>query len=248
MEKVTASEPPGEDLQHLFDTMRHMTEQLESGELTLEDSLDVYEQAVQIHRRIRSVLDDADRRVTELIKPDGTTEPFDVAIKAHYSGSRGTPYGKKVCAEIFEDNIHRGWIGFGEPTYKLSPRRRLGLEDARPLQFTVNCFIYRLDADGVVPASKILREWHYVGTRWWEIAYHWTPIHFETMVDPTRILESENPGACFKRAGYRPLGYTTGRSARRPEGHGKGSPRLWVDDTPKLVLYRGPLHRLHVKC
>lgn len=74
--KVKAGEPPGEDLQHLFNSMQHLTEQLESGTLSLEESLDVYEQAVQIHRRIRMVLEDADRRVTELIKEDGTTEPF----------------------------------------------------------------------------------------------------------------------------------------------------------------------------
>lgn len=175
-------------------------------------------------------------------------ERFLAAIKAHYSGSRGTPYGKKLCLEIFEDDQHRGWIGLGEPTYKLSPRRVLGLEDARPLPNTVCCFIYRLDADGNATASKILREWHFIVTRWWEIAYHWTPTHFETMVDPSQILEKENPGACFRRVGYRPLGYTTGRSARRPEGHGRGEPRLWTDSTPKLVLYRGPLHRLHAKC
>lgn len=78
---VKAGEPPGEDLQHLFDMMRHMTEQLESGELSLEAALEVYEQSIKIGDRIRAILDDADRRVTELIKPDGTTEPFEVDVK-----------------------------------------------------------------------------------------------------------------------------------------------------------------------
>lgn len=169
---------------------------------------------------------------------------FVAAIKAHYSGSSGAPYGKKICVEVREDGAHRGWLGLGEPTYKLSPRRALGLSDARPLPQTVSCFIYRLDSPGQTPASKILREWHHTVSRWWFITYGWHPVHWETMVDPTKILEKENPGACFRRAGYRPLGFTTGRSARRPEGHGKGEPRLWVDDTPKLVLYRGPLHRV----
>ena len=81
MEKIAAGQPPGEDLQHLFDTMRHMTEQLESGELSLEDSLAVYEQSLKIGEKIRAILDDADRRVTELIKPDGTTEPFDAKLR-----------------------------------------------------------------------------------------------------------------------------------------------------------------------
>lgn len=168
---------------------------------------------------------------------------FVAALRSHYTRSGGAPYGKKICMEIFEDGQHRGWIGLGEPSFKLSPRRRLGLEDARPLPQTVCCFVYRLDAPGPSRASAILDAWHPVASRWWEIAYHWTPLHWETMIDPTRIREQLNPGACFRAVGYRSLGMTTGRSARRPEGHGKGSPRLWVDDTPKLVLYRGPLHR-----
>ena len=170
-------------------------------------------------------------------------ERFIAAIKAHYNGSSGPPYGKKLSLEILENDKHRGWIGLGEPSFKLAPRRRLGLYDARPLAQTVSCFIYRLDSSGNVPASTILKTWHETAEFWWFISYKWRPVHWETMVDPTKILEKQNPGACFRRAGYRPLGYTTGRSARRPEGHGKGEPRIWVDDTPKLVLYRGPLHR-----
>jgi hypothetical protein len=165
------------------------------------------------------------------------------AIRSHYTESGGAPVGKKLSLRIRDHGEHRGWIGLGEPSYKLAPRRRLGLEDARPLPLTVCCFIYKLDEPGPTSASDILKAWHRVVPRWWSILYGWEPIHFETMVDPSKIREKQNPGACFRRAGYRPLGMTTGRSARRPSGHSRG-PRHWIDGTPKLVLYRGPLRRL----
>lgn len=78
MEKVKPGDVKGDDLQTLFDTLRHLTEALESGELSLEDSLKTYEESQIVAQRIRDVLNDADRRVVELIKPDGTTEPFEL--------------------------------------------------------------------------------------------------------------------------------------------------------------------------
>jgi hypothetical protein len=164
------------------------------------------------------------------------------SIREHYSESRGAPPGKKLAWRIIENGRHRGWIGLGEPAFKLSPRRRLGLIDARPLPQTVCCFIYRIESEGAMKASEILGVWHDVATAQWVDRYKLIPIHWETMIDPSRI-RGINPGACFKRVGYRSLGMTTGRQARRPSGHTRG-PRIWLDGTPKLVLYRGPLPRI----
>jgi hypothetical protein len=164
------------------------------------------------------------------------------AIRAHYTGSDGPPPGKKAMWRIVENGRHRGWLGLGEPAFKLAPRRRLGLEDARPLAQTVCCFIYRLDGAGRALASHILRAWHPVAAVAWAQRYGQPPVHWETMVDPC-CIQSAVPGACFRRAGYRSLGLTTGRTARRPAGHSHG-PRLWADASPKLVLYRGPLARI----
>jgi hypothetical protein len=69
--------------------------------------------------------------------------------------------------------------------------------------------------------------------------YDQTVDHFETMVGQGA---DGNLGACFKRAGYRSLGWTTGRGAVRPAGATHGA-RIWVDKPRKLVLYRGPLAR-----
>lgn len=76
MEKVKPGQVEGEDLNKLFDQLRHLIEALESGDLSLEDSIQTYEEAVQVQNRIRAVLDDADRKVVELAKQDGRTEPF----------------------------------------------------------------------------------------------------------------------------------------------------------------------------
>ena len=167
---------------------------------------------------------------------------FVAAIRAHYTGSRGAPVGKKIAWEIIEDGAHRGWIGLGEPCFKLAARRRLGIADGRPLPGTVSNFIYRLDTDGPAKASSILKAWHPVASAEWHGRYGFKPIHWETMVDPAEVTSTGStvPGACFRRAGYRSLGMTTGRSARRPPGATHGA-RVWQNASPKLVLYRGPL-------
>lgn len=53
--------------------------QLEEGTLSLEESLGVYERAVALRERCRSVLEDGERRVQKLIDgPDGPSlENFD---------------------------------------------------------------------------------------------------------------------------------------------------------------------------
>jgi hypothetical protein len=165
---------------------------------------------------------------------------FLAAIRRHYPGSRGAPPGKKLAWRILEDGRYVGWIGLGEPAFKLAARRRLGLTDARPLDGTVCCFIYRLEGARLAAASTILRAWLEQAARDWAYYYGAAPTHWETLVGQG---VAGHHGACFRRVGFRPLGLTTGRSARRPAGATHG-PRVWFDATPKLVLYRGPLARL----
>lgn len=166
---------------------------------------------------------------------------FVEAVRRHYTASRGAPPGKKLAWRIFEDGRLRGYIGLGEPAFKLAPRRRLGIADARPLPGTVCNFIFRLEAPGEIRASDILRQWHVVAEKDWMQRYEQTIVHWETLCQPG-ATRSEVVGACFRKAGYRSLGLTTGRSARRPAGSTHG-PRVRVDAPPKLVLYRGPLER-----
>jgi len=165
---------------------------------------------------------------------------FVEAIQRHYTGSAGAPPGRKLAWRIHEGGRAIGWIGLGEPPYKLAPRRCLGLLDARPLPHTVTCFLYRLEGPRVASAGDLLRQWHAeVAPQTWRHVYGWEPVHWETMVGQGDV---DNLGACFKRARYRRIGWTTGRSARRQTGNAHGA-RVWVDSPPKLVLYRGPLAR-----
>jgi len=174
--------------------------------------------------------------------PCSTWDPWFVAVlREHYTESGGAPPGRKLGWFIFDHGVRRGIIGLGEPPYKLAARRRLGLEDARPLPGTVCCFIYRLELGGATPASVILKQWHDLAAEQWKRRYGEDVEHWETMCDPSH--GEDVTGYCFRRAGYRSLGMTTGRSARRPAGSTRGS-RVWSDSDPKLVLYRGPLARL----
>jgi hypothetical protein len=167
---------------------------------------------------------------------------FVAAIRRHYPGSRGAPVGKKMAWEIYENGQQRGWIGIGEPAYKLAARRCLGIEDARPLPRTVGNFFFRLEEPGRARASEILKKFHRQATQDWEEQYGWAPEHWETIIDPSKTL-SRVVGACYRRAGYRHIGSTTGNTARRPPGQTHG-PRIWQKGTAvKEVFYRGPLTR-----
>jgi hypothetical protein len=160
-------------------------------------------------------------------------------LREHYTGSRGAPYGKKLGYIVFADDDEPiAALGLGEPTFKLAARRRLGLEDGRPLPYTVNNFLYRRVSNLGPSGSHLLRTWHEIASDDWETRYGWRPVHWETLVDPAHVPGSV-PGLSYLRIGYRQLGMTTGRTVRRPT-HGR---REWADGPQRLVLYRGPLVR-----
>lgn len=139
---------------------------------------------------------------------------------------------------------HLGWIGLGEPAFALAARRRLGLPPHPPQPLTVGCFIYRVEARGLARSSDVLKAWHLVASAEWLTRYRFAPVHWETLVDPAEV-ESANAGACFRRAGYRCLGWTSGRGARRPAGASHAA-RVWGPTAKRLVFYRGPLARIAI--
>ncbi|HWH08853.1 MAG TPA: exodeoxyribonuclease VII small subunit [Candidatus Thermoplasmatota archaeon] len=69
-----SSEPSFEDDLEALDAV---VEDLESGELGLDASLQRFEEGVQLARRLRKRLDDAEGRVEELLA-DGSTRSLDV--------------------------------------------------------------------------------------------------------------------------------------------------------------------------
>ncbi len=208
------------------------------GVVVLSDSLDC-----SVSERLRQERDEELPVSISFEECSTWAADFRGAVIRHYTGSKGAPVGKKQGWRIFEHagritNLI-GWIGLGEPSYKLAPRRRLGLQDARPLDRTVSNFIYRLEGARLTTARDILRQWMPVAADCWERRYGWRPVHWESMVGQgdTKVL-----GACFRGARWRRLGWTTGRTARRQTGNAHGK-RAWSDAPPKLVFYFGPLAR-----
>ena len=59
--------------------LREVVQRLESGELSLEQSLQVYEEGVQLARRGQTLLQQAEKRVEILVSASGTVEvaPFE---------------------------------------------------------------------------------------------------------------------------------------------------------------------------
>ncbi|HVZ89591.1 MAG TPA: hypothetical protein VHG72_21700 [Polyangia bacterium] len=167
---------------------------------------------------------------------------FVASLREHYSGSAGAPPGKKIAWRILVGGRHLGWIGLGEPSFALAARRRLGLPPHPPQPLTVGCFIYRVEAQGLARSSDVLKDWHVAASAEWNARYGFIPLHRETLVDPEHV-ESKVAGACFRRASYRSLGWTTGRGARRPAGSTHGA-RVWGPTSRRLVFYRGPLARV----
>lgn len=167
---------------------------------------------------------------------------FRASLREHYSESAGAPPGKKIAWRIMVDGKHLGWIGLGEPSFALAARRRLGIPVHPPQPLTVSCFIFRVETEDLARGSAVLKAWHVVASREWNTRYGFVPLHWETLVDPAKV-KSKVAGACFRRAGYRSLGMTTGRGARRPAGS-THSARVWGETAPRMVFYRGPLHRL----
>ncbi len=66
----------------ILSKLREVVQRLESGELSLEQSLEVYEQGVQLSRRGQQLLAAAEKRVEILVSTAGGIEvaPFDPKV------------------------------------------------------------------------------------------------------------------------------------------------------------------------
>jgi exodeoxyribonuclease VII small subunit len=78
---VAAASAAGPELgfDHILTRLREVVTRLESGELSLEQSLLVYEEGVQLARRGQQLLASAEKRVEILVSASGGVEvaPFD---------------------------------------------------------------------------------------------------------------------------------------------------------------------------
>lgn len=67
-----------ETLESLLSEMRALCDKLESGKLTLEESLMTFARGVEIERKVQAIVNSAERRLVQIIEADGTIKPFDV--------------------------------------------------------------------------------------------------------------------------------------------------------------------------
>lgn len=68
------------DFETALSQLETMVEQLEKGELSLEESLQTFEQGVKLTRDCQSILAQAEQKVQMLVEQNGetTTVPFDM--------------------------------------------------------------------------------------------------------------------------------------------------------------------------
>jgi len=70
------------DFEQSMKRLETIVEELESGELTLEDSIARYEEGIKLSRRLQQVLDESEKRIERLVEKEGatpTTEAMELA-------------------------------------------------------------------------------------------------------------------------------------------------------------------------
>ncbi len=72
---------PVADFEHSLDELEQLVDRMETGELSLEESLAAYERGVGLYRKCQSALEQAELRVRLLSDPQdpASAEPFDDA-------------------------------------------------------------------------------------------------------------------------------------------------------------------------
>ena len=91
MSRRAENEPsPVADFEASLEALEQLVEQMERGEMSLEESLAAYERGVSLYRRCQSALEQAELRVRLLSDPaDPTTaEPFQAGENGQNPGNR----------------------------------------------------------------------------------------------------------------------------------------------------------------
>ncbi len=65
------------DYESAFSELDDLVQKIENEELPLEESMALFERGVQLAGHCRTLLDDAERRISQIIDDEGNTAPFD---------------------------------------------------------------------------------------------------------------------------------------------------------------------------
>jgi exodeoxyribonuclease VII small subunit len=81
--KGTPADPgngPPQGFEQALERLEAIVQELESGRLTLEESLARYEEGMKLSRRLSQTLDEAEKRIERLTQ-EGRTVPFEVELE-----------------------------------------------------------------------------------------------------------------------------------------------------------------------
>ena len=70
------------DFESSMKRLETIVEELEAGELSLEDSIARYEEGMKLSKRLTQVLDESEKRIERLVEKEGaapTTEPMELS-------------------------------------------------------------------------------------------------------------------------------------------------------------------------
>ena len=72
---MAAPEPNAGNFESSLDELEKLVKELESGDLPLDRSLDLFSRGMQLSETCRKQLEDAETRVEQLIRKEGTYQP-----------------------------------------------------------------------------------------------------------------------------------------------------------------------------
>jgi exodeoxyribonuclease VII small subunit len=87
---AAAANGSGPSFEEAIERLQAIVEELESGGLSLEDSIARYEEGMRLSKRLTQTLEEAEKRIDRLIGGDGetppTTEPMELDLKHAEAG------------------------------------------------------------------------------------------------------------------------------------------------------------------
>jgi len=96
--KADAGGSDGEkvDFEEGMERLEKIVAELESGELSLEDSIARYEEGMKLQRQLTDVLNQAEKRIERLVEKEGgpTTEPMELSGRESQGSSTGSDEGE----------------------------------------------------------------------------------------------------------------------------------------------------------
>jgi exodeoxyribonuclease VII small subunit len=94
--KADAGGSDGEkpDFEEGMERLERIVAELESGELSLEDSIARYEEGMKLQRQLTDVLNQAEKRIERLVEKEGGPTTEDMGRSGELSGREGSSEGE----------------------------------------------------------------------------------------------------------------------------------------------------------